>query len=115
MGCSFVPRFRLCRHEMSCGQRRTAGLSMDLSGQGIYDPTTMPESVRVVVFGSTGYIGRYVTKEFIKRGYDVRAFARSKSGVNGRKKEEDVREDFEGAEVGEWDQENTPRTSQSFW
>lgn len=34
--------------------------------------------------GSTGYIGKYVTKELIKRGYNVVAFAREKSGVGGK-------------------------------
>ena len=42
------------------------------------------QDVRVLVAGSTGYIGKYVTKELIKRGYNVVAFAREKSGVGGK-------------------------------
>jgi len=72
---------------------------MDALGQGIYDPQTGKSDVRVVIFGATGYIGRYVTKEFIKQGYRVTAFARERSGVGGKKKKEDVLNDFEGAKV----------------
>ena len=42
------------------------------------------QDVRVLVAGSTGYIGKYVTKELIQRGYNVVAFAREKSGVGGK-------------------------------
>lgn len=42
------------------------------------------KDVRVLVAGSTGYIGKYVTKELIKRGYNVVPFAREKSGVGGK-------------------------------
>ncbi len=41
-----------------------------------------------MVAGSTGYIGKYVTKELIKRGYNVVAFAREKSGVGGKQSTE---------------------------
>ena len=58
-----------------------------------------PDKVRVVVFGATGYIGRFVVKELIRRGYNVVAFARERSGVGGRQKRESVRADFPGAEV----------------
>ena len=37
----------------------------------------------VAVLGSTGYIGKYVTRELVARGYDVVAVARSKSGIGG--------------------------------
>jgi len=56
-----------------------------------------PEDVTVLVAGSTGYIGRFVTKELIKRGYNVIAFSRSKAGVGGKKSEEDIKADFAGA------------------
>lgn len=32
-----------------------------------------PEDIRVLVVGSTGYIGKFVTKELIKRGFHVTA------------------------------------------
>ena len=50
-----------------------------------------PDKVRVVVFGATGYIGRFVVKELISRGYNVVAFARERSGVGGRQNQESVR------------------------
>lgn len=72
---------------------------MDLPGQGIYSPNTSPSEIHVVIFGATGYIGRYVVFEFIRRGYRVTAFAREKSGVGGRRKVDDVLKDFQGARV----------------
>jgi divinyl chlorophyllide a 8-vinyl-reductase len=52
-------------------------MALDLS-------TANPADVRVLVAGSTGYIGRAVTKELIKRGYNVVAFSREKSGARGK-------------------------------
>jgi len=60
--------------------------------------TAKPEDVKVLVAGCTGYIGRFVTKELISRGYNVVAFSREKSGVGGKKSMEDVTKDFAGAE-----------------
>ena len=57
------------------------------------------EQVRVVVFGATGYIGRFVVKELVSRGYQVVAFARERSGIGGRQTQNDVIADFPGAEV----------------
>ena len=80
------------------------------------------EDTTVVVVGPTGYIGRFVTKELIRRGYKVSsvrermcktcsaaysflcthhsqvvAFSRERSGVGGKKGKEDVISDFQGA------------------
>jgi len=93
-----VPSFHKCgtaAHKRGVMQR----WAMDLDGQGIYNPRVRPSDVRVAVFGSTGYIGRYVTKEFIRQGYKVTAFARQRSGVGGKKTTDDVKNDFEGASV----------------
>ncbi len=48
------------------------------------------KDIRVLVVGSTGYIGKFVVKELVKRGYDVVAFAREKSGVGGKASMEDT-------------------------
>mmetsp|Transcript_17604 Transcript_17604/g.71184 ORF Transcript_17604/g.71184 Transcript_17604/m.71184 type:complete len:307 (+) Transcript_17604:160-1080(+) len=81
-------------------RRRVVGPLMDRLGEGIYDSSTSPGDVRVVVFGATGYIGRYVTTEFAKRGYQVSAFTREKSGVKGKNSVDDVRKDFaDGVQV----------------
>ena len=58
-----------------------------------------PEQVRVVVFGATGYIGRFVVKELVQRGYQVVAFSRERSGVGGRDNHEQVSASLAGAEV----------------
>eukprot|EP00667_Euglena_gracilis_P008675 EG_transcript_8798 len=54
---------------------------------------------RILVVGCTGYIGKYATLELIRRGYDVVAMARERSGVKGKKSAEDVIADFPGAKV----------------
>lgn len=53
-------------------------------GKGVYAPDVAPADVRVVVFGATGYIGKFVTREFASQGYRVIAFTREKSGVGGK-------------------------------
>ena len=58
-----------------------------------------PDRVRVAVFGATGYIGRFVVKELVQRGYQVMAFARESSGIGGRQGQAAVVDDFPGAEV----------------
>lgn len=50
-----------------------------------------PKDVRVLVVGATGYIGKFVTKELIKRGYETVALAREASGIKGKSTPEDVR------------------------
>lgn len=55
-----------------------------LPGTGIYSPSTPKSSVRVVIFGATGYIGRFVVAEFARQGYPVVAFIRPRSGVKGK-------------------------------
>ena len=52
--------------------------------------TREKKDVRVLVVGSTGYIGKFVVKELISRGFNVVAFAREQSGVGGRAKREDT-------------------------
>ena len=42
--------------------------------------------------GATGYIGKFVVKELVKRGYNVIAFAREKSGVGGKASMEDTKQ-----------------------
>ena len=58
-----------------------------------------PQDIRVLVVGATGYIGKFVVKELIKRGYNVVAFSREKSGVGGKQSMDAVKKDFEGADV----------------
>ena len=55
-------------------------------------------SAHEVKIWHAGYIGRFVTKELIKRGYNVVSFSRPKSGIGGKKSMDDVKADFEGAD-----------------
>ena len=50
-----------------------------------------PPDVRVLVVGATGYIGKFVVKELVKRGYQVVAFARESSGIGGKASADDTR------------------------
>ncbi|NTW54070.1 MAG: NAD(P)-dependent oxidoreductase [Chlorobaculum sp.] len=54
---------------------------------------------RVFVVGATGYIGKFVTRELVSRGYDVVSFARRRSGVNASTSEEETRRQLKGSEV----------------
>ena len=57
------------------------------------------KDVRVLVVGATGYIGKFVVRELVSRGYNVVALARSRSGVGGKEGEDDVRQALPGANV----------------
>ncbi len=54
---------------------------------------------RVFVAGSTGYIGKFVVRELVSRGYEVVSFARRRSGVNSNTTEEQTRRELAGSEV----------------
>jgi divinyl chlorophyllide a 8-vinyl-reductase len=58
-----------------------------------------PKDVRVLVVGATGYIGKFVVKELVARGYNVVAFAREQSGVGGKQGAADTRAALPGADV----------------
>eukprot|EP00775_Hariotina_reticulata_P011214 gene11214-11363_t len=55
--------------------------------------------INVLVVGPTGYIGKFVTKELIARGFNVTTFAREKAGIKGKMSKEDTRKEFAGANV----------------
>lgn len=90
-GCRNIER-RLCQSRSLQSRRANfdGSIFMCAPGRGIYAPNVSPSDVRVVIFGATGYIGRFVVKEFARQGYDVVAFSREKSGVKGRDGPEDV-------------------------
>lgn len=48
------------------------------------------KDIKVLVVGPTGYIGKFVVKELTKRGFNVVAFAREKSGVGGKASKDDT-------------------------
>lgn len=58
-----------------------------------------PKDVRVLVVGATGYIGKFVVRELVSRGYNVVAFARERSGIGGKQTAEDVKKELAGADV----------------
>ena len=70
-----------------------------------FDPASAPyrsraaKDVRVLVVGPTGYIGKFVVKELLARGFDVVAFSREKSGVGGKADAEATRKEFAGADI----------------
>ncbi|XP_057550074.1 divinyl chlorophyllide a 8-vinyl-reductase, chloroplastic [Amaranthus tricolor] len=58
-----------------------------------------PKDINVLIVGSTGYIGRFVVKELAKRGYNVIAVAREKSGIRGKFGKEETLNQLTGANV----------------
>ncbi|EXC03134.1 hypothetical protein L484_008466 [Morus notabilis] len=58
-----------------------------------------PKEVNILVVGSTGYIGKFVVNELVSRGFNVIAIAREKSGIRGKKNEEETLNELRGANV----------------
>ena len=84
----FAPDQKCVHKQVSCRQGKSASLravaaSAEYRGR-------QPKDVRVMVVGATGYIGKYVVKELLRRGYSVTAFARHRSGIKGKSSQEDV-------------------------
>ncbi|KAK4405650.1 Divinyl chlorophyllide a 8-vinyl-reductase, chloroplastic [Sesamum angolense] len=52
-----------------------------------------------MVVGSTGYIGKFVVKELVRRGFNVTAIARERSGIRGKNSKEETLEMLSGANV----------------
>jgi len=61
--------------------------------------TSLSSSRRVFVVGATGYIGKFVVRELVARGYDVVSFARERSGVDASTTEDLTRQQLQGSEV----------------
>ncbi|CAM6093734.1 unnamed protein product [Calypogeia fissa] len=61
--------------------------------------TKSPKDTNVVIVGATGYIGKFVVKEMVKRGYNVIAVSREKSGIGGRSDKEKTQAELAGATV----------------
>jgi len=54
---------------------------------------------RVFVVGATGYIGKFVVRELVARGYVVVSFARERSGVDAATTADLTRQQLQGSEV----------------
>jgi len=54
---------------------------------------------RIFVVGATGYIGKFVVRELVARGYDVVSFARERSGVGSTSNADETRRQLKGSEV----------------
>lgn len=58
-----------------------------------------PKDINILAVGSTGYIGKFVVKELVSRGFNVIAIAREKSGIRGRNDKEETLNQLQGASV----------------
>ncbi|MCX6180120.1 MAG: NAD(P)-dependent oxidoreductase [Chlorobiales bacterium] len=54
---------------------------------------------RIFVVGATGYIGKFVVREMVARGFDVVSFARERSGVDAATTADLTRQQLLGSEV----------------
>ncbi|XP_077218133.1 NAD(P)-binding Rossmann-fold superfamily protein [Tasmannia lanceolata] len=61
--------------------------------------TKKSSDINILVVGSTGYIGKFVVKELLKRGFNVIATAREKSGIRGKNSKEETLETLKGSTV----------------
>jgi divinyl chlorophyllide a 8-vinyl-reductase len=57
------------------------------------------ERHKVLVAGATGYIGRFVVAELVRRGHEVVSLARPRAGIDGQLTPERVRAGLPGSEV----------------
>lgn len=58
-----------------------------------------PKDVNVLVVGSTGYIGKFVVRELVNRGFNVIAVCREKSGIRGKYGKEETLNQLNKANV----------------
>lgn len=58
-----------------------------------------PKDINVLITGSTGYIGKFVVNELVKRGFNVIAVAREKSGIKGKFGKDETLTQLNGANV----------------
>lgn len=58
-----------------------------------------PKDINILVVGSTGYIGKFVVKELVSRGFNVIAIARERSGIRGRNDKEETLNQLQGVSV----------------
>ncbi len=94
-GVAFLPRLTAARPAARKAVAAAAAAPA-ASGQQQQQPQSdyrkrERKDVRVLVVGATGYIGKFVVKELIKRGYNVVAFSREKSGIGGKASMDDTR------------------------
>ncbi|NTU58667.1 MAG: NAD(P)-dependent oxidoreductase [Chlorobiaceae bacterium] len=61
--------------------------------------STALKQKRVLVVGATGYIGKFVVRELVARGYEVVSFARERSGVDAATTAEKTRQELRGSDV----------------
>lgn len=76
--------------------------------------TKTPKDINVLLVGSTGYIGNFVAKELINRGFSVIAIARESSGIRGRNSKEETLARLNGANVCFSDVTNLETLEQSL-
>ncbi|KAJ8770092.1 hypothetical protein K2173_010137 [Erythroxylum novogranatense] len=58
-----------------------------------------PKDINLLVVGSTGYIGKFVVKELINRGFNVIAIARERSGIRAKNSKDETLRQLEAANV----------------
>ncbi|XP_010921737.2 divinyl chlorophyllide a 8-vinyl-reductase, chloroplastic [Elaeis guineensis] len=61
--------------------------------------TKPPKDINILVTGSTGYIGKFVVRELCRRGFNVIAVARERSGIRGRNDKDQTLQQLAGSTV----------------
>ncbi len=72
---------------------------MSSSPTSRHNPAGSVSRKRIFVVGATGYIGKFVVRELVSRGYEVVSFARERSGIDAATGAEETRRQLQGSEV----------------
>ncbi|XP_031484751.1 divinyl chlorophyllide a 8-vinyl-reductase, chloroplastic-like [Nymphaea colorata] len=91
--------FHLCSNFERKSVRRVMASSTTESATLPSLGSRRPQDINVLVVGSTGYIGKFVVKELVKRGYNVIAVSRERSGIKGKNSKEQTFQELRGADV----------------
>ncbi|XP_078445249.1 NAD(P)-binding Rossmann-fold superfamily protein [Wolffia australiana] len=94
---SLIPSARLSRSTKLAISAAASVSSPESSCSSFRDRD--PKEIDVLVVGSTGYIGKFVVRELVKRGFNTVAVARERSGIRGRSDKDQTVADLGGAAV----------------
>ncbi|KAL8515550.1 hypothetical protein ACS0TY_014293 [Phlomoides rotata] len=98
-----LPSVRHLYKQLRCNKERfrvvTASATQTVETPKASFRSKNPKDINVLVVGSTGYIGKFVVTELVKRGFNVIAIAREKSGIKGKNGKEETLGMLSGSNV----------------
>ncbi|XP_057771962.1 divinyl chlorophyllide a 8-vinyl-reductase, chloroplastic [Salvia miltiorrhiza] len=92
-----LPSLHFCRGNRKRFQLVTASAAPAVEAPKASFRSKNPKDINVLVVGSTGYIGNFVVKELVRRGFNVIAVARERSGTKGKNSKDETLRLLSGA------------------